>query len=100
MNMIATAKAVARWSAFVDHPITQAMNTHCYKLYLYSDPFNYVLISVLVAIFGTTVITADAPAAIAFIVRIFGSLGLAFALVYIMNGLPRISKNLTLKKTI
>lgn len=98
--MIATAKEVAKWSAFVDHPITQAMNTHCYKLYLYSDPFNYVLISVLVAILGSTVITADAPAAISFIVRIFGSLGLAFALVYFMNGLSRLSKRLTFKKTI
>lgn len=60
-NMIATAKAITGWSAFVDHPLTQLMNTHCYKLYLYSDPFNYIFISVLVAIFGTTVITDDAP---------------------------------------
>lgn len=98
--MIAMAKAVTKWSAFVDHPITQAMNTHCYKLYLYSDPFNYVLISVLVAILGSTVITADASAAISFLVRIFGSLGLAFALVYFMNGLSRLSRSLTFKKTI
>lgn len=100
VNMIATAKEVAKWSVFADHPITQAMNTHCYKLYLYSDPFNYVLISILVAVFGSTVITADAPAAISFIVRIFGSLGLAFALVYFMNGLSRLSKRLNFKKTI
>lgn len=100
VNMIATAKEVAKWSAFLDHPITQAMNIHCYKLYLYSDPFNYILISMLVAVFGSTVITADAPAAISFIVRIFGSLGLAFALVYSMNGLSRISKRLNFRKTI
>lgn len=100
VNMIATAKEVAKWSVFVDHPITQAMNTHCYKLYLYSDPFNYVLITILVAVFGSTVITADASAAISFLVRIFGSLGLAFALVYFMNGLSRLSKRLNFKKTI
>lgn len=94
INMIATAKAVARWSAFTNHPFIRTMNAHCYDLYLYSDPFNYVLISILVAIFGSTIITANAPAAIALIVRIFGSLGCAFFVVYFMQGVSAIAKRI------
>ena len=79
LNMVFLAKSIDR-SAVVKRSSTyRFMNRYNYELYLYSDPFNYVLIALLVAWFGQNLFTSDVDSLLAYMIRFFGTiLGAAF----------------------
>ena len=73
INMVFLAKSIDR-SAVVRSSAYRFMNRYNYELYLYSDPFNYVLIALLVAWFGQNLFTSNGVPLFAYMIRFFGTL--------------------------
>lgn len=61
------------------------LKRNSYSLYLYSDPFNYLLITLIVLLLGDRAITDNLSSAIAFSIRFVGSILLAYFVIYILN---------------
>lgn len=83
INMIATSRIVVK--AIAKYKWYSFMKKHSYSLYLYSDPFNYVIIALLVAFFGDMVVGDNIISAFAFLIRIIGSALMALVVIYILN---------------
>lgn len=79
VNMVFLAKSINQCAIIKNTYTYRFMNRYNYELYLYSDPFNYVLIALLVAWFGQNLFTSDVDSLLAYMIRFFGTiLGAAF----------------------
>lgn len=79
VNMVFLAKSINQCAIIKSTYTYRFMNRYNYELYLYSDPFNYVLIALLVAWFGQNLFTSDVDSLLAYMIRFFGTiLGAAF----------------------
>lgn len=84
-NMAFLAKSADRSVAVKRSRAYRFMNRHSYGLYLYSDPFNYVMIAWLVSWFGQSLFTDNAVPLCACAIRFFGSVLFASLLIVILN---------------
>lgn len=85
-NMVFLAKSVDARAAVRCSAPFRFMERHGYELYLYSDPFNYVLVGWLAGWFGQALFSDDAVSACAYAARFAGQLAWA-SLVIGVSGL-------------
>ena len=90
-NMIATVKYVIRKTRLTKTFFYKTLNKNSYDIYLYSDPFNYVLITVLLLILGDKVFTGTFGSLIAFLIRIIFSLVLSYMVIFIMTCIRKLN---------
>ena len=74
VNMVFLAKSIDRCAVVKRSSVYRFMNKYNYELYLYSDPFNYVLIALLVAWFGQNLFTSNVDSLLAYMIRFFGTI--------------------------
>ena len=73
-NMVFLAKSVNQCAIIKSTYTYRFMNKYNYELYLYSDPFNYVLIALLFAWFGQNLFTSNVHSFLAYMLRFFGTI--------------------------
>ena len=61
------------------------MNRYNYELYLYSEPFTYVLIAWIVSWFGQSLFTENTIITSAYVIRFFGQILFATSVIWIVN---------------
>ena len=83
--MIQVSKWFGRLSAITSKRIYKSFSRNSYELYLLSDPFNYVLIMFLYQLLGDYIILSNIGPLLSFCVRFFGTIILAFAVIWIKN---------------
>lgn len=83
-NMIFTCKVLARNNKIMCNPLYKYLNKNSYLLYLYSDPFNYVIIAVMSIVAGK-VWESETLSLIAFILRAICTVILAGVVIAIVN---------------
>lgn len=82
--MIQFSKRFGSFKCITGLSIYKKFSRYSYELYLFSDPFNYVLIYFTYLGLGEFV-TSDVDACLAFFVRLFGTLILAMLVIWIKN---------------
>lgn len=83
--MIQVSKLFGRLSAITSKRIYKSFSRNSYELYLFSDPFNYVLIMLLFQLLGDYIILSNIGPLLSFCVRFFGTIVFAFAVIWIKN---------------
>ena len=87
-NMVFLAKSIDQCAIVKRTLIYRFMNKYNYELYLYSDPFNYILIAWLVAWFGQNLFTNNVHSLLAYMFRFFGTIlwaALVIAIVHMVK---------------
>lgn len=95
VNMIYLSKSISRCNIVTQSKFYSVVNRYTYELYLYSDPFNYVIIAILMAVFGQAVFTDGLITIISYFARFFGTLICAAILIFIVERAKAIWRNLT-----
>ena len=88
VNMVFLAKSVNQCAIIKNTYTYRFMNKYNYELYLYSDPFNYVLIALLFAWFGHNLFTSNVHSFLAYMLRFFGTIlwgALVIGIVYMVK---------------
>ena len=80
--MIQVSKKISSLKIITDNKIYKIFSRNSYDLYLFSDPFNYVLLYLMYYWMGTY-ITDNAESTLAFLIRLFGTIALAFVVIFI-----------------
>ena len=83
--MIQVSKCVSRLSVITSKKIYKSLSRNSYELYLFSDPFNYVLIFLLTQLLGDYIILSNIGSLLSFCVRFFGTIIFAFAMIWLKN---------------
>ena len=83
--MIQVSKWFGRLSVFTSKRIYKSFLHNSYELYLFSDPFNYVLIMLLFQLLGDYIILSNIGPLLSFCVRFFGTLIFAIAVIWLKN---------------
>lgn len=83
-NMVHMAKSFLH-SGFMKSRLCAFAGRYTYELYLYSDPFNYLLIAMLMGLFGQAVFTDSLCSGLAFFIRFFGTLLSAAAVIFLWD---------------
>lgn len=86
-NMVLTAKVILSKTQFHTWSVYESFRKNSYELYLYSDPFNYALIALLISLFGDSIMTADHVSVLAFATRIIATILLSYAVMFLINKL-------------
>lgn len=89
-NMITTAKWFTRKIDLNRFRVYRMLRNHSYGLYLYSDPFNYILIPVIVVVFGENFLCGTLSSLMAFLSRFFATVILAFIVISLIGVLRRL----------
>lgn len=82
--MMQASKKIGSLKVIVDNKIYKTFSRYSYDLYLFSDPFNYVLLFLIYNWLGVYV-TDNTSAILAFLIRFFGTIALAFVVIFIKN---------------
>lgn len=80
--MIQFSKTIETKQWITDSKFYKTFSRYSYDFYLFSDPFNYVLIYIMTVYFGVFVI-GNVNSLIAFFVRFLGSIIFAYAIILI-----------------
>lgn len=80
--MIQVSKKISSLTIIADNKIYKMFSRNSYDLYLFSDPFNYVLLYLMYYWMGTY-ITDNAESILAFLIRLFGTIALALVVIFI-----------------
>lgn len=83
--MIQVSKSFGRTTAITSKRIYKSFSRNSYELYLFSDPFNYVLVLVLFQLFGDYIILSNIGPMLSFCVRFIGTIIFAFGVIWIKN---------------
>lgn len=83
--MIQVSKRFGRMAAITSKRIYKSFSRNSYELYLFSDPFNYVLVLVLFQLLGDYIILSNIGPMLSFCVRFFGTIIFAFGVIWIKN---------------
>lgn len=89
LNMIGTVKMIFERTSFNKTRLYGSLNRHSYEIYLYSDPFNYLLIILLFNIFGYTVISNNMSCISALIIRAILTIVLSYAVIFLITRLKQ-----------
>ena len=84
-NMVCLARSIDRCIALKSSTIYRFMNRYNYELYLYSEPFTYVLIAWIVSWFGQSLFTENTYITLAYIIRFFGQIFFATGVIWMVN---------------
>lgn len=82
--MINIAKRIGNLHVLKSNKVYKTFSKDSYELYLFSDPFNYILIYMMYVWMGNYVIDNDASL-FSFLTRFFGTIILAFVIIWIKN---------------
>lgn len=85
VNMVWLARSIDRCIALKSSTIYRFMNRYNYELYLYSEPFTYVLIAWIVSWFGQSLFTENTIIILAYVMRFFGQILFATSVIWIVN---------------
>ncbi len=96
-NMVALCKLLQKIPLIANSPIFRSLNKNSYDLYLYSDPFNYVMIFIFSIWMGYGYITSTLGSIIAYLCRIIFSIVLAYGVIWLISTTSRISKTISKK---
>lgn len=88
-NMVATIKYIIKYR-FTKTSLYKTLYKNSYDIYLYSDPFNYLLILFLIIILGDNVFTENFVSLIAFLIRILFSVILSYLVIFIIRSAEKI----------
>lgn len=93
-NMVVTTKYLIKKYKITNSNIYKSLNKNSYDIYLYSDPFNYVLILGLFLVFDNKVFEGTLESILSFIIRIIFTIILAYMVVVFVRRVakPSISK--------
>lgn len=86
--MIQFSKTIETKQWITDSKFYKTFSRYSYDFYLFSDPFNYVLIYIMTVYFGVFVI-GNVTSLIAFFVRFLGSIIFAYAIILIKNKIQK-----------
>ncbi len=90
--MIQMSKKVGTLQSLTSSKIYKSFSRNSYELYLFSDPFNYVLTSLLYAWLGQSLI-GDWGSITSFLVRFFGTIILSYLVILIKNWMQTMISN-------
>lgn len=97
-NMIITCKIVSK-SRLIHTNIYHIFSKYNYKLYLYSDPFNYIIILALIKFLDKNLFVSDTLYCISYVIRFVGTITLPLLIIYTENKIHIcISKRITTKR--
>lgn len=82
--MIQISKNVQKLPGLTKNTIYRTFSKHSYELYLFSDPFNYVLVYIMYELMGNYV-EYNFSSLLSFFVRFLGTITLAFVVIWIKN---------------
>lgn len=82
--MIQMSKKIGTLKSLTSSKIYKSSSRNSYELYLFSDPFNYVLVSLLYSWLGQCLIS-DMGSITSFLFRFFGTIILAYLVIRIKN---------------
>lgn len=82
--MMQASKKIGSFKVVADNKIYKTFSRYSYDLYLFSDPFNYVLLYLIYNWLGAYV-TDNTGAILAFLIRFFGTIALAFVVIFIKS---------------
>lgn len=83
VNMIALSQSMKH--VISDKFMYKGLKKHSYSLYLYSEPFNYLIIILLAYIFGESVVTDNVITIVGFITRFLGCMLMGFIVIFAIN---------------
>lgn len=92
-NMTATIKYIIKKTRVTTSSLYKTLYHNSYDIYLYSDPFNYLLIFILILIIGDSVLTENIPSLIAFLTRIVFSIILSYLVIFIIRNVGKICRD-------
>lgn len=85
VNMVWLARSIDRCIALKSSTIYRFINRYNYELYLYSEPFTYVMIAWIVSWFGQSLFTENTIITLAYVMRFFGQILFATSVIWIVN---------------
>lgn len=85
LNMVWLARSIDCRMALKSSAIYRFMNRYNYELYLYSEPFTYVLIAWIVSWFGQSLFTENTIITLAYVMRFSGQFFFAASVIWIVN---------------
>lgn len=85
LNMAFTCKSLANCDKIKRTWLYRIFDKYTYQIYLYSDPFNYVLIVLLVMLLGNEIFMSNSGAIVAYLVRFCGTILLALLVIGIIH---------------
>lgn len=88
-NMVNTALLIHKHTNIHTFTIYNNIKNNSYNLYLFSDPFNYLLIPLLYSFMGDSIFTSNIGSGLSFFVRFFVTIILSYAIIYIMKIIKR-----------
>ncbi len=91
INMVLLSKFIISSTTLVKTRLYKSLASNSYGLYLYSDPFNYILITALVMLFGDDIAGNNSISLLAFTLRVILSLGFAYLIIWLISAISRIS---------
>lgn len=80
-TMVFLSKKIYASTRLASNQFYQAFSRNSYELYLFSDPFNYVIIALLMGAWGAGVFTEGVLSIAAFAIRLLGTTALAFLVI-------------------
>lgn len=94
VNMVATTKLLANNRRIFSNSIYRSFSKNSYDIYLYSDPFNYVLLTFLILVCGDLYVTSNLVSVLVFMARVVISVLLAYLVIYIVGRIANISSKI------
>lgn len=82
--IINIAKRIGNFHVLRSNKVYKTFSKDSYELYLFSDPFNYILIYMMYVWMGDYVID-NVASLLSFLIRFFGTIFLAFVVIWIKN---------------
>lgn len=82
--MVQYSKRISSIKSVTSNKVYKTFSRYSYELYLFSDPFNYVLVYLIYCGLGNYP-TSDVDSILAFLIRFFGSIILAMLVIYVKN---------------
>lgn len=83
INMVMSSKLLT--SIVLGNRLYKYFSKNSYELYLYSDPFNYVIIGILFTSFGSDVYLSNQISVLAFIIRFFVTILISILIIKVHN---------------
>lgn len=84
-NMVATTKYILKKSSITKSTVYRNFSKNSYDIYLYSDPFNYVLILCLFLLFNNDIFENPLVSALSFLSRIILTIIWAYIVIFFVN---------------
>lgn len=88
-NMVFTCRLISNNKSIMDNQLYQYMKNNSYQLYLFSDPFNYAIIGIIVGLIGQ-IWESDLLSFLSFTLRAVGTFILAFVIISLLHKINKL----------